>query len=127
MAALHTEPVDVMVYDDEASCREVIKRTLQKVYGVKRIETEDNIFSLRIDLAINRPKVLILDYVYAGGLNLPYVTPALKAFKGLGIIYSSVSRERVEKELGGLPPNFFFVEKGNLKLLRKVLDTALRR
>lgn len=118
------EPVDAMVYDDEAGCRELVKRTLQKVYGFKRIETEDNILSLRIDLAINRPKVLILDYVYAGDLNLPYVTPALKSFKGLGIIYSSVDRSRVEKEIGDLPPNFFFVEKGNLKLLRKLLDTV---
>lgn len=121
---LHAEPVDAMVYDDEAGCREIIKRTLQKVYGVKNIETEDNILSLRIDLAINRPRVLILDYIYAGGLNLPYVTPALESFKGLGIIYSSVCLSRVEREIGDLPPNFSFVEKGNLKMLRKLLDTV---
>ena len=121
---LHIEPVDAMVYDDEAGCREILKRTLEKVYGVKKVETEDNILSLRIDLAINRPKVLILDYLYAGGLNLPYVTPALQSYGGLGIIYSSVHKSRLEKEIGDLPPNFFFVEKGNLKLLRKLLDTV---
>ena len=127
MASLCVNPVDAMVYDDEESCRKFLTGILRKVYGVENIETENNILSLSIDLAINRPRVLILDYMYSNGLDLPFVAPMLSTFKGLGIIYSSIDKRQLEKEVGPLPYNFFFIQKGDFKHLRRVLDSALVR
>ncbi len=125
MHAVCVEPAGAIVYDDEKSCRESLKMLLQKAYNVRHVETEDNIVSLRFDLAIHRPRLLLLDYSFEGGLNLPFVAPVLHNFKGIGIIYSSVDRERVEKELGPLPYNFYFVKKGNLERLNRVLTGVL--
>ena len=125
MATLCIKPVEAMIYDDNPTCRESLKKLLQKTYHLTHIETEDNIVSLRLDIAINRPSLLVLDYMYEGGLNLPYVVGVLHKFKGTGIIYSGVKRSRVEKELGPLPYNFAFVQKGDLDHLNRVLSGAL--
>ena len=113
--------MQVMVYDDDRSIRETLSCMLRKVYGFHRIETEDNIFGLRIDLAINRPRLLILDYMYEGGLNLNFVSEVLRNYKGCGIIYSSVDKEVIQKELGPLPENFRIVKKGNVHKLKSVI------
>jgi len=125
MLCLENDTVDAMVYDDQRSPRESISRTLKKVYGLGKVLQEDNIFSLRMDLAIHRPKVLVLDYMYEGGLNLNYVAAVLKSFKGIGVIHSSVDVERIEKELGGIPKNFTYVQKGNARRLHDALDKIL--
>ena len=125
MSTLCIKPVEAMIYDDSPTCRESLKKLLQKTYHLSHIETEDNIVSLRLDLAINRPRLLVLDYVYEGGLNLPYVAGVLHKFKGAGVIYSGVDKSRVEKEIGPLPYNFTFVQKGDLKHLNRVLSGVL--
>jgi len=113
---------DIMIYDDERTCLKTISEMIKNHYSFHSIKTEDNIFSMKFDLAINRPKLLILDYKYEGNLNLNYVMPTLKKFKGVCIIYSCLSKEHILSEIGDLPHNFYFVQKGNVGGLRNLLD-----
>ena len=114
-----------MIFDDERTARDTVAQLIRTVYGVHRIETEDNIFSLSLDLAINQPKLLILDYLFEGGVNLDLVMPSLRKFDGTCVIFSGADLKRIRQELGDIPPNFHIVAKGNFKALRLVLDRYL--
>lgn len=120
------DTMDAVVYDDEQSFRDDLSKILKKTYKLEKVTTRDNIISLSVDLVLEQPRLLILDYLYENGLDLPFVTPAVQHYKGWGIIYSSVDRDIIEKTMGPLPSNFFVVKKGNLLGLRKILDSILK-
>jgi hypothetical protein len=122
---------DVVVYDDEKTCRLLLKNLLYKAYGVESVELEDQILSLKMDLIVYRPKILILDYMYEGGINLIYALPTLRKFEGPCIIFSGTDKDQIRKDLlnefGSIPENFYIVNKGNIPLLKRILDKYFKR
>ena len=131
MNTITLDQKDVVVYEDEKSSQLLLRKLLYKTYGVENVEIEDQILSLRIDLTLYRPKVLILDYMYEGGINLVYALPTLKNFKGPCIIFSAADKSEIRKDLkntiGSIPENFYIVNKGDIPLLKRVLDRFLKR
>lgn len=119
--------IDMMIFEDEKSQLETIKRCLSKRFPDSDIHTESNPYTVFSAVSLLNPDVLIVDYQFRHIkiTDESQIMSRLFKFHGLVIIYSGHNpreiREDIQKKYGRIPENFRIISKREpVKLMKEV-------
>lgn len=116
-----------MIFEDEISQLETIKRSLHNRFPKSDIHTESNPYTVFNAISLFNPNVLIVDYQFKG-LKITdeeHIMQRLFKFNGLVIIYSSHEVIDIKNDFheicGGIPENFRIISKREpFKLIKEI-------
>jgi hypothetical protein len=114
-----------MIFEDERSQLETIRRSLLARYPTADIETESNMYSIFHTISLFRPEILIVDYQFKSQkiTDEEKIMSRLFKFKGLVLIYSSHAPKEITREIelkyNILPANFRILSKNDPRRLLK--------
>lgn len=120
---------DFVIFEDERSQMETIKRSILKKFPGSDIHTEDNPYTVFHTISLFRPEVLVVDYQFKNMkiTDEDKIMCRLFKFKGLVIIYSNHEPKDIRKDIerkynGFIPANFRIISKKNpSQLMREVI------
>lgn len=119
--------LNFMIFEDERSQMELLKRSILKKFPCSDIHTEDNMYSVFYTIPLFNPEILIVDYQFENMkiTDEEKIIMRLFKFKSLVLIYSShdpkIIRQDIQKKYGIIPANFRIISKREpIKLLNEI-------
>ena len=119
--------IDLMIFEDEASQLETIKRKLHKRFPDSDIHTESNPYTVFTSISLLNPNILIVDYQFKSIkiTDEAVIMSRLFKFKGLVIIFSGHAPNEIKKDMEDkydrIPHNFRIISKSNpIRLMREI-------
>lgn len=117
-----TEVLNFLVIDDDKNMTNYLSKKLSTNFEGVQIETGKSPESVFSEIPINKPKVIILDWLFicSGGqeyYDCTKVLPYLSKYNGLICIFSNRDASDIRKDikvsLGAIPKNFKIFNKFN--------------
>lgn len=108
---------DFMIFEDERSQMETIKRSLLRKFPNSEVHTESNPYTVFQAISMLRPDVLIVDYQFRSIKITDEEKIMCQLFKsnGLVIIYSSSPPDEIRRDImkrfDFIPANFKIISK----------------
>jgi len=111
--------IDFMIFEDEKSQIELIRRSILYNFPQADIHTEENPYAVFHTISLFKPRILIVDYQFETIkiTEEKAIMNRIFKFKGLVIIYSAhdirIIKQDIRERYGMIPANFRILSKSD--------------